>query len=215
MIKKTHASDVDSFKERLTQLPRIWDGKSCILELKNADFNWQQMEWLGWYFEYKAKELLEGDSAFPGDKYGNVAFDLRKTINWDLKTSATKNKKVILNDKEAMDQSIDKDGFHGEIIALFDADYDTDRSFQQWHSNLKGGKSKYEVEREKRTLNSRRRKKSAKLVSLIFVIFGRDDLQSLSMMSQGRNSNGAPRKVKYMLDLRELHKFENYELKFQ
>ncbi len=34
-------------------------------------------------------------------------------------------------------------------------------------------------------------------------------------MNQGRNSNGLPRNPKYMLDLRQINKFEHYRLKFK
>ena len=39
-------------------LERKWDGKECILELKEADYQWKQMEWIGWYIEYKLRKLL-------------------------------------------------------------------------------------------------------------------------------------------------------------
>lgn len=38
-------------------LPTKWEGKSAILELKSADYMWRQMEWIGWYLEYKASVL--------------------------------------------------------------------------------------------------------------------------------------------------------------
>jgi len=50
---------------------------------------------------------------------------------------------IILNDKIAMDSSITEHSFHGEIIALFQPEYDDDGTFKEWHSNLKGGKSRY------------------------------------------------------------------------
>lgn len=54
-----------------------------------------------------------------------------------------------------------------------------------------------------------------KLVDIIFVVLKKEDLDTLGTMNQGRNSNGSPRKPKYMLDLRQLHKFEHYKLKFE
>lgn len=154
----------------------------------------------------------------PGDRFGNVTFDLKGAINWDLKASAIKTNShiIILNDKEAMEYSISRNGRHGEIIALCDVEYnDEDRSFQKWHTELKGGKSKYEFEREKRTSISRYRKVRAELVEILLVIVKGENLDNLRVMYQGRNSNGSPRKPKYMLDLEELSDFESYGIKMR
>lgn len=205
-------SDVVIFKKKLSALSKNWDGRECVLELKDADYNWRQMEWFGWYFEFKARRLLQDVADIPGDRYGNVTFDLKKQINWDLKASAKQ--KVILNDKDAMDLSIAETGCHGEIISLFDVEYDIDRSFQNWHTELKGGKSNYEKKRENRTEKSRSRKVKAILRQIIFVILKNGDLESLSIMRQGRNSDGSPRKIKYMLDLNKIHHYEHHQLNF-
>jgi hypothetical protein len=140
-----YEKDINVLKADLIYLPKYWDGRSSILELKEANYNWRQMEWWAFYFEYKAKELLAKYFSFPGDRYGNVSFDMKGAINWDLKAKAIKSDdhKVILNDRSAMEQSIAKTGYHGEIIALCDVEYnDIDRTFQKWHSKLKGGKSR-------------------------------------------------------------------------
>ena len=76
----------------------------------------------------------------PGEKFDQVNFDLKGEINWDLKAKAIKSDdhKVILNDREAMEASIARHGYHGEVIALCDVEYnDINRSFQKWHSELK------------------------------------------------------------------------------
>ena len=33
-----------------TKIPNMWDGRKSILELKEANFNWRPMEWVGWFF---------------------------------------------------------------------------------------------------------------------------------------------------------------------
>lgn len=212
---KPYKKEIKIIQDNLKQLPRIWDGKQCILELKKADYHWRQMEWWAFYFEYKAKQCLQGKFEIPGDKYGNVLFDLKGTINWDLKASAIKtdSHKIILNDKTAMDRSIAQSGFHGEIIALCDVEYnDLDRRFQKWHTQLKGGKSNYEIKRENRTSVSRYRKVSACLIEILILVFGKNDMDRLSIMRQGRNSDGSPRKVKYMLDLEEIGGIEQHKI---
>jgi hypothetical protein len=213
----SYSNDIVLLKDILQKLPKYWDGKECVLELKAANYNWKQMEWWAFYLEYKAKALLKDDFRSPGDRFHNVAFDLRGQINWDLKASAIKtdNHRIILNDKIAMDHSIEKDGFHGEIIALCDVVYnDADRSFQKWHTELKGGKSNYEKEREVRTSVSRYRKTKAELTEIILLVLKKENLEELPIMKQGRNSNGTPRKVKYMLDLETIDNYETHIIKF-
>ncbi len=214
---KNYKQDIEKLKKKLINLSKFWDGKKCILELKEANFNWKQMEWWAFYFEYKVQEILNDDFKFNGDKFGNVIFDLKGEINWDLKASAIKTitHNIILNDKKAMDESIKQDNYHGEIIALCDVEYnDKDRTFQKWHTELKGGKSKYEKDREQRTSVSRYRKTQAELTEIILLILRKKDLEELSIMKQGRNSNGTERKVKYMLNLEKIEEFENYIIKF-
>jgi len=135
---------------------------------------------------------------------------MKRTINWDLKAKAIKSDdhRSILNDTYGIDQSIQKYGSHGLIIALCDVDYnDEDRSFQQWHEQLKGGKSKYEKEREQRTSVSRYRKVRAKLREILFLIINDHNKNFLAIYHQGQNSNGKPRPPKYMLDYDLVDKF--------
>jgi hypothetical protein len=211
-----YTQDIEILKANLPKFPKFWDGKSAVLELKEADYQWRQMEWWAFYFEYQFRNLFSGKFLFPGDQFDNVIFDLRGAINWDLKAKAIKSDdhKVILNDKSAMEQSIANKGFHGEIIALCDVEYnDSDRSFQKWHTELKGGKSDYELKREIRTSISRYRKTRAELTDIILLILKKDDLDLLATMRQGRNSNGRPRPEKYIFDLETINNFENCIIK--
>lgn len=204
MVDKSskYQKDINLLKKLLPRLPKTWNGKTSVLELKKADYNWRQMEWWAFYFEYKARAMLQEGFQIPGNRIGNVTFDLRGEINWDLKSKAIKtdNQGIILNDKKAMDASISRDGFHGEIIALCDVEYnDTNRTFQRWHSQLKGGLSAYEAARRKRTAVSRYRKTKAELKEILLLVFTKKDLPSLGIMKQGRNSDGSPRNVKYIV----------------
>lgn len=210
----TLLNEANFILEKLKTLPTNWYGKECVLELKEADYNWRQMEWWAFYFEYKCKQLLKDTYInIPGDRIGNVSFDIKGSINWDFKASAIKtdNHRIILNDKIAMDESIKRENYHGEIIGLCDVEYnDVNRSFQLWHTYLKGGRSHYEEVRESRTSVSRYRKTKAILTELLFVVFDNNSIDDLSTMKQGRNSNGNPRKEKYQLNL---EKVDNYLIK--
>ncbi len=158
--------------------------------------------------------MLQHCCKIPGDKYGGrVEFDLKTDINWDLKAKAIKTdaQRVILNDKSAMGHSIEDHGCHGEIFALCDVEYnDEDRSFQKWHTELKGGLSNYEMRRRKNANStSRYRKTCAELVEIYYVCLGESDLELLDVMNQGRNSNDKPRPPKYMLNLERIDEFSH------
>ena len=204
------SEDIEILKRDLASLPTEWEGKASVLKLKEADYNWRQMEWWAFFFEHLCTAVLEKDFSRPGDRFGNVAFDLKRNVNWDLKSKAIKSDdhRAILNDKTATQEAIEKYGEHGAIIALCDVDYnDNDRSFQKWHTELKGGRSQYEEARILRTNVSRYRKTRANLTEILFLRFTEPDLPYLGTMKQGRNSDGRPRKEKYLLDLEDVSRF--------
>jgi len=197
-------SDVDLAKDRLAAIAIDWDGKESVLRLKDADYHWRQMEWWAFYFEYLVTQDLQPDFDVPGDRVGRVVFDSRRSINWDVKAKAIKSDdhRAILNDCAAINSVIKRDGAYGVMIGLCDVTYnDESRSFQRWHSELKGGLSAYEQERRTRTSVSRYRKTHAILTELLFVAIYPSRVNDLLIMNQGRNSNGRPRPPKYMIDL--------------
>lgn len=201
------SEDIAKAKKALATLPRVWEGKKSVLELKEANYNWRQMEWWAFYFEHLCHQRLAGVFQIPGERFGTVGFDLRGCVNWDMKAKAIKSDdhKCILNDCSAIDATIAKYGEHGVLIALCDVEYnDVNRTFQKWHSELKGGLSAYEKERRTRTEVSRYRKTRAELAELLFLRFDKAAVARLGRMNQGRNSNGAPRPPKYMLDLEDV-----------
>lgn len=217
----TPKKDIELVKPLLSSLPTYWDGKNSILELKESNFNWKQMEWWGFYFEYLCYQRLRNAFSIPGDRYGKTktaCFDLKGSINWDLKAKAIKSDdhRSILNDTKAMNWSVQKYGAHGLVIALCDVEYnDSKRTFQKWHQRLKGGKSKYEINREQRTAVSRYRKTSAILREILFLTVTPKNISALGVHHQGRNSNGKPRPPKYMLDYDTINKFLIDKIKFE
>ncbi|MHB1770112.1 MAG: hypothetical protein ACYCPH_03520, partial [Minisyncoccota bacterium] len=111
---------------------------------------------------------------------------------------------LIANDVSATNASIKANRVHGLVVALLDVTYNDDaRSFQKWHTALKGGKSAYEQEREERTAVSRYRKRDALLREIVFVEIT-DPKRQCGIHRQGRNSNGKPRPAKYSVDLESL-----------
>lgn len=206
----SYIEDLHIAKGALQGFPTNWDGKACVLELKEANYNWMQMEWWGFYFEYICTNRLASDFEIPGDKFGTVTFDAKRNINWDFKAKAIKSDdhRSILNDVSAMNASIEKYGTNGLIVALCDVEYnDINRTFQKWHTELKGGKSNYELEREQRTSISRYRKTKVDLQEILFLIVNSENINYLELHHQGRNSNGRPRPPKYMLNLESIDHF--------
>ncbi len=195
--------------EKLKNIPKSWDGRKSILEMKNADFShWKQMEWMGFYFQFLCEKYLGGIMKIPGPKYGNVNFDGLKDIPWDFKAHAmnTSSHQIIVNDSRATAKAIKDFGEVGLILALGEVQYnDEDRTFQKWHEALKGGLSKYSQERIKRGAWSRLRKVAFNLKQISFIrITDNTLIKCGSFQTDFRNANGSPRKAKVLVDLEKI-----------
>jgi hypothetical protein len=199
----------------LDHIPVVWDGKKCILELKKAAYNWKQMEWIGWYFEYAAKQVLVQElGGSDGPAFGNTKIDYRRGYCWDLKAHVLNsgNPWAVLNDKEAIDNCIVTYGAVGFVIACGIAEYDSEGEFKAWHDALKGKVSKYEQERIRRGAPSRRRKTSFQLSEYTLIGFrSLDEIERarqegwLGGFQEGmRNADGSPRRAKYKIKICEI-----------
>ena len=177
---------------------------------------WRQMEWIGFYFEFLCENSsLKNIMKFKKIKYGDTTFDGFLEIPFDFKTHVlnSKDKNIILNDTEAVEKAIKEYDSISIIIALGEAVFDDEnRTFYKWHEKLKGEKSKYVKEAEKRGATSRRRKASFNLEKIIIVKVDEKILEKSKSFRQGRNSNGTSRKPKVILNLNECEIVE--EIKF-
>lgn len=193
-------------------IPLRWDGKSAVLRLKEADYQWAQMEWIGFYFEYMAfRNVTSQLGGSVGPKYGHTTFDYQGNFVWDFKAHVSKSGPdwAILNDSEAIEQCIRERGGIGIVIACCDASYDQDGSFKKWHDDLKGSISRYESQRIKRKAPSRRRKVSVIISNYKFFYFSHiDELKKgveegwLKGFQKGmRNSNNRARRNKFLIRL--------------
>jgi hypothetical protein len=192
-------------------LPTHWDGRQAILELKDADYQWRQMEWIGWFFEFRACEALrERFGNHPGPTYGKTRFDFQLGNVWDFKAhSAGGSSWTIINDQEAVDFCIRDHGGLGVALAIGTAQYDDARgTFKAWHDTLKGGLSAFERERVGRGAPSRRRKTAFDLRRYLFLWLTRNLIDR--GLTRGwidefqrdmRNAGGSPRRPKYKIDL--------------
>lgn len=205
--------------KKFNNIPTLWDGRKAILEMKDAGFNqWRQMEWMGFYFQFLCEKILKNVVKIPGPMYDNVRFDGFKEIPWDFKAHAinTSSHQVIVNDSRATANAIKEFGCVGLILGMGEVKYNDDkRTFQKWHEELKGGKSKYELERIQRGAWSRLRKVEVKLKQISFIKI--DDtvlIKSGSFQRDFRNSDGTPRQEKVLLDLEKLNEEIIYFLDF-
>src|SRR3989344_8674491 len=129
---------IEQLGKKLADMPAQWDGRSAILEMRDADYpHWRQMEWIGFYFQFLCSTRLPPFMTMPGPKYGRADFDGFAEIPWDFKAHPNKNAhgkestSVIANDWSATVHAVKEFGGVGVVLAGGDALYnDEDRSFQ-------------------------------------------------------------------------------------
>ena len=117
---------------------------------------------------------------------------MHSTMNKTGKVSTT----LILNDIRAIDQAVEEEGL-GFIILSAIPNYD--REFTQWHKNYRGGGDSEPIRTLKSHFVSER-------LDMFYIPDGSrlakaKESSQLSVMNQGRNSNGKPRPAKYSLDI--------------
>jgi hypothetical protein len=193
-------------------MPKRWDGRECLSELRAADYHWRQMEWIGWYNEYKAREVVRAAlGGTGGPRYGNTAFDYRRQHVWDFKAHpAGGGPWAVLNNLEAIDSCVRDYGGVGFVLTVGTAAYNDEAgTFKRWHDGLKGETSEYERQRIARGAPSRRRKVAFLVVEYRAVYFagsaaikaGLDDGWLRKFQEGMRNADGSPRRPKYMVNI--------------
>lgn len=207
MLPKTVIDTVENLRVAVQKMPKIWDGRDAILEMKNAGYkHWRQMEWMGFYFQFLCEKHFDGIVEMPGMKYGRTEFDAFREISWDFKAHAfnTTTHNVITNDAEAIAHTLSDYGHYGLILAVGEVEYnDEERTFKKWHDQLKEGISRYERNRIKRGAMSRRRKTEFTLSEVHFVCLSSETLSHCSGSFQKgfRNADGRPRRAKVMINI--------------
>lgn len=203
--------DAKRIADKLKHIPKIWDGRVVILEMRDAGFpHWRQMEWMGFYFQFLCENNLKNIMQIPGPRYGNVAFDGFLGRPWDFKAHAmnTSSHQIIVNDSEAIARAIEEHDEVGVVLALGKVKYnDEKRMFQKWHEKIKGEESKYVKDRKQRGAWSRLRKVSLDLQQISFIrIMDATLIKTGSFQEDFRNSNGLPRRPKMLIDLEKIDK---------
>ncbi len=213
----TYVEEAQTLIAELRRLmPSRITGKDAILEMQaGGSRNWRQMEWIGFWFEYFVENKLQGLSGFArGPKIGNVTFDLARNFVWDLKSHPEQaGNNLPLNDQEAVRAAVANGGL-GYVIVIGDAEYDTTGEFKLWHDSLKGKKTAYVLRNEAEGKPSRRRKAEFRPFQLLVIWLANESVIDrglvegwLTSFQEGMaNSNGVPRRAKFMLRLDKVPK---------
>lgn len=189
-------------------MPRHWDGRACVEELKRANYHWRQMEWIGFWFQFRALQVLAELGASVGPTIGSVTFDCALDGVWDFKAHPLKCGAgyAYLNDEEAVDTALREYGHVGWLIAVGKADYDGTGSFKRWHDILKGKESAYVRKGNAIGRTSRRRKVAFDLTEIVWIEFRSthelDSALHAEVLRRGlqmgqQNSDGSARRAKY------------------
>ena len=218
MTEKPSVREIQILKAKLETIPKVWDGKTSILELRKNNFQWRQTEWIGFWFELWCRKNLNQLFDIPyKKKVENVEFDGFWKFPWDFKTHAINNGRfVILNGSSAIEQVISEFGYFGLIIVKGRATYDNEeREFYKWHQDLKGKKSSYVQKREEKGGFSRPRKTSFQLTKIIGRIIDRESFDRFKTFQVGfKNAGGSIRKEKFQIDPKTIDSEIIFEIDF-
>lgn len=174
----------------------------------NAKYNsqWRQMEIPAWYNEFimnnycnASMHIKRSEIPFQTGDNSEMLFDYEYDgIVFDIKTHGVNDNVMILNDMNAIDACIVKQGSLFLFVITEQYAMDDDGSFKIWHDKLKGKPSKYVSSNKNR--RTRMRKKSAIIERMDLFEINYHNASMLKIMKQPHNSNGKPRPMKYMLD---------------
>lgn len=204
--------------DALEELLGTWDGRDAIKAMHRHEVRgWRDNEWFGFYFEWRAIELLSGRfGGVRGPTIGNTTIDYMLEYPWDLKAhvlKTTQSSKAWLNDVEAVKTAVEDFGACGFLICVGTAEMDSSGAFASWHRKYKGGLSKYTRERIARGAPSRARKAAFVAEAITGFCLSSGDAITRAL-SEGwlsdraqkgmRNSDGSPRRAKYEVNVKAI-----------
>lgn len=201
---------IQAMRSACRRMPNIWDGRASIIEMKESGYHhWRQMEWMGWYFQFLCEREFQEIFLMPGKTYGRTEFDALGQMSWDFKAHAanTQSHTVIVNDTEAIENTLRDYGYYGLVLAIGEVEYnDEERTFKAWHDHLKGDMSAYEKKRINRGAMSRRRKTKFVLSEIHFICLNEEMLKECSGSFQKgfRNADGSPRRSKVTVNISQI-----------
>lgn len=207
---------VDFLKEDLIGRNSVWDGKDCLVEMKDNNFkNWAQTEWQGFFLEYlmqkeakKENGRLEQILDIPGPRYGNTVFDSFYNIPWDFKVHVDENNQIITNDMEAVNKALESYGKIGFIIVSGSAEKEINTEFSDWRNEFKGGLSKNQLDNIAKNKKHRKLKTKFKPTEIMAIVIDKNGLSKHGILKGLRNPNGNIRRDKLVLYLDRLNEEE-------
>ena len=210
MLEKIIIETVEKLRLASQNMPKVWDGRESILEMKDANFKyWKQMEWMDFYFKFLCQKHFTGIIDMPGKKYGITGFDAFREISWDFKVDSVDPGaySVNANDSEAIAGTINNYGYYGIILAIGSMEYDEEMSFKKWHDELRGKVSKYDTNKINNGIMSRTRKTIFILEEIHFICFNNETVHQCCGFLQDcaiKADSNRPKEKEVIIDIGEI-----------
>ena len=212
MLEKMVIDTVETLRLASQSMPKVWDGRESVLEMRDIGFEyWRQKKWIEFYFKFLCQKHFAGIIDIPGKKYSNTEFDAFREISWDFKVDSVDSStySIIINDAEAIADTITDYGCYGIILAIGEMEYDSqETSFKKWHDELRGRVSKYDANKINNGIMSGTRKRAFTLGEVHFICFDIETFHQCSGLFQdgfgeADSSNRAKRK-EVRIDISEI-----------
>lgn len=210
MLEKKIIDTVKELQFASQNMPKVWDGRESILEMKDAGFNqWWQIEWLDFYFKFLCQKHFGSTIDMSSKIYRDTGFDAFREISWNFKAHAanTTNHNIIANDAEAIVDTIGNYGYYGMILAIGDVEYDEEQTFKKWHDKLRKDICQYDTNRINRGVMSRTRKTAFVLEEIYFICFDSETLHrccGLLKDSFGEAGSNRLKRREIMVNIRKI-----------
>ena len=210
MLEKMIIETVEKLRLASQNMPKVWDGRRSILEMKDANFRyWRQMEWMDSYFKFLCQKHFTGIIDMPGKKYSITEFDAFREISWDFKTHAanTTNHTIITNNAKVIGNTISDYGYYGVILAIGEVDYnDEERTLKKWQNDLTLKQYQYEINRINKGAMSRYCKIGFVLSEIHFICLNSETLNQCSGLFQTGfgSADSSSRRTKITINIRKV-----------
>ena len=196
------------------KIQKKWLGIDCYKEMLTADYrNKNQAEWPGFYLEYSFEKYLTTNGydnvRFAQEKEdGGIDLDLYfadKDVYGDLKAHSEEKKDIPGNKTETIERVLKEKGEVIYVVCVHKTEKDAEHCLEvthYWNDNKTNKKKN-----QKRDSYAKRMKHSIDLLRVEILSINADNVMYLKGFTQGKNSNGKPRKVKVMIDDEHISKF--------
>lgn len=189
-------------------LPQHMDGRACVNQMRAAEYpQWAQDEWAGFYLEFVGLPACINAFGVAPSTFANTRFDYALGQVWDFKLHASRAGTAPLNAIDGVRACLGGGQGLGFVVLSGEVEYD-DGSFRQWQREQRIAAGKKPATRSSPPSYVRKSKPSF-TPNLLEAYHLRNEsvlekaLADLLMtvMQQGRQASGRPRRPKYGLDL--------------